>query len=304
MKSKSAFSLIEVAIVTVIIAILTSGILLGNILIKKSKLATARSLTDNSEVAQIDNLILWYETSLTSSFTNEVSDGVALESWLDNSKQTYHLNNASQNNSVSQPIFCDDIFNDAIPAVRFDGIDDYLKFDGSALVGSEFSIFIVEKKKSQINIDEFGAFIGGNSSTESQYQYSNLYFGYNADNQVTLSDFGDDLICNGDDLAYHDGQKPRIHNVNFSPLNGMSYSLNGSDLHVDATQNHLMPAYIDPALGRVVIGDISGYYNGYLGEIIIFNRHLKEKERHMVEQYLGKKFQINLGQDSQCELVL
>jgi hypothetical protein len=38
-----------------------------------------------------------------------------------------------------------------------------------------------------------------------------------------------------------------------------------------------------------------GYYQGNIGEIIIFNRGLKNEERRSIEEYLGKKWKIEIS---------
>lgn len=37
------------------------------------------------------------------------------------------------------------------------------------------------------------------------------------------------------------------------------------------------------------------YFNGYIGEIIVFNRVLKTEERKAVEAYLGKKWNVQVS---------
>jgi prepilin-type N-terminal cleavage/methylation domain-containing protein len=55
---KKAFSLIEISVVILIIGILIAGISQGIDLYQDSRLAIARSLTQNSRVGRIENLEL------------------------------------------------------------------------------------------------------------------------------------------------------------------------------------------------------------------------------------------------------
>ena len=67
---KKAFSLVELSMVILVIGILIAGISQGIDLYQDMRLATARSLTQNSRVGRIDNLELWLETTTEKSFDN------------------------------------------------------------------------------------------------------------------------------------------------------------------------------------------------------------------------------------------
>ena len=68
-KSKSAFTIIELSIVMLVISALIVGISSTKLMIRKARLANAQSLTQDSIVGDLsDDLVAWYETSLESSF--------------------------------------------------------------------------------------------------------------------------------------------------------------------------------------------------------------------------------------------
>ena len=60
---KKAFSLVELSMVILIVGILIAGVSQGIDLYQDSRLATARSLTKNSRVGRIPDLVSWYETT-------------------------------------------------------------------------------------------------------------------------------------------------------------------------------------------------------------------------------------------------
>ena len=69
MKNKvSAFTLIELSAVIVIIGILIAGVMGATGLVKKSKIAAAQSLTKASPISGITDNALWLESSGESSF--------------------------------------------------------------------------------------------------------------------------------------------------------------------------------------------------------------------------------------------
>ena len=69
-RKNSAFSLIELSIVILIIGILIAGVTQGSKLYIKFKIATAQALTRSSPVNGVKDLAVWYETSLTESFNS------------------------------------------------------------------------------------------------------------------------------------------------------------------------------------------------------------------------------------------
>ncbi len=58
-------------------------------------------------------------------------------------------------------------------------------------------------------------------------------------------------------------------------------------------------AYFFPSTGYLIGSNANGLnlYNGYIGEIIIFNRQLKVSEIKDVQKYLAKKWQLNCCMD-------
>src|ERR1051325_5743143 len=79
---KRAFSLIEIAIVVLVIGLIVAGIAQAGRLITKSTLTSARSTTNSSPVPLVDNLVLWLETTSEESFNaSEAKDGLKVSFW-------------------------------------------------------------------------------------------------------------------------------------------------------------------------------------------------------------------------------
>ena len=63
-KNKSlAFSLIELSIVILIIGILIAGVTQGSRLVRESRVKTAQTLTQSSDVSSIKDLVLWLDAT-------------------------------------------------------------------------------------------------------------------------------------------------------------------------------------------------------------------------------------------------
>ncbi len=280
---KKAFSLIELSIVLLIIGILLAGITQSSRLIKQFRLKTAQTLTKGSPVASIKDLGLWYETSMEDSFiAAETEDTLPLSTWYDINPQSTAKNNAAQATSGNKPKYYENIFNNTIPAIRFDGANDFMTFDGTILVGSDYTIFIVEQRRDN---DNESFFFGGTDSTSA----ANLHIGYRDTDTITQAHFASDLNYN---IAAYSAPIPRIHSFMFSASAGKKYWMNGGTTPEasDSSQTTALISYAGAALGGYRSN--GNYYNGDLAEIIVFTRALKIEERQAIETYLGKKYNI------------
>ena len=286
-KSSSAFSLIEVSLVVLIISLIAAGILTTTNLIKKSRLQTAQVLTKSSPVNNISNLVAWFETSLDSSFIgNEKSDGTAISTWYDNNPNAASKNNATQSTSTNRPTFTANIFNSGIPGLKFDGSNDTLPFDGSSLINSSYSIFIVEQKTSNKALN---CIIGGSASVVAN---TNLHLCYAVDDKIRFGHYNNNLDYQDSVLSYS-SPKTRMHSFIFDIAVGKKYWLNGvsSATASDVVQTAAITSFAGSNIGSFV-GNI---YEGNIAEIIIFNRALTTEEKISVESYLGKKYNLILN---------
>lgn len=283
-----AFSLIELSIVIVIIGILIAGVIQGNKIYRKAQLAIAQNLTRNSPVNGIKDLMLWYETSLESSFnSNEGVNGGSISAWYDNSPQSPLKNNSTQTTSNAKPTFTDNAFPQGIPSVRFDGSSDYLSMgDVSPLVGSYYTIFIVEQKRVAFSSQTFILNIGTGAFTGCC-----IIAGYNSDTAVILDKWNGGVTYTNSTLAYSN-PTPRIHTF-LQSSTGAKYWLNGGNT-TDSTSGS---TYTLAATGTPYIAKFTccTFYNGDLGEIIIYTRALTTEERQAIETYLGQKYSLTIS---------
>lgn len=283
---KKAFSLIELSIVILIIGILVAGVTQGSRLLKQFRLRTAQTLTQSSPVTSIKDLSLWYETSMEASFlAAETEDTLPLSTWYDINPQSSFKNHAVQASASLKPTYRENVFNGgSLPSVRLDGADDLMTFDGTFLVDSNYTIFVVEQRRDN-GSDSY--FISGTAAVAN----SNLILGYRDTDTITQAHFANDLDY---DLAAYSNPTPRIHTFIFSKTTGKNYWMNGgtSAEATNAAQTTALISNAGASLGRY---STVGWYNGDIGEVIIFTRALKTEERQSVEDYLSKKYAIKLS---------
>ena len=282
MKKLFAFSLVEVSIVILIVGVLIAGVSQGKKLLKSSKLSVARSLTQQSPVADIDDLALWYETTLDTSFIDSEAQSGVIGTWIDNNTQALKKNNATQGTAANKPLLVKDVFNGAIPAVRFDGTSDTLAFDGSILAATDYTIFVVEQRRTT----SATYFMTGSSTINN----GNLHLGYRNNTTITQAHWFNDMDYT---VAGYVSPTPVIHSFWFSSIAGKKYWRNGGITPNATSPSQLakLISYNGSALGATAV--TGNYYNGDLAEIIIFTRALKIEEKILVDGYLSKKYNIS-----------
>jgi prepilin-type N-terminal cleavage/methylation domain-containing protein len=283
-KSVTAFSLIELSIVILIIGILVAGVTQSSRLVKSMKLMTARNLTLSSPVSSIKNLTMWYEATLEKSIDEaERQDGIEVSKWYDITPTSVTKNDATQVTLANRPKYTDGMIN-GLPALKFDGSTDYFDFNGSLLVGTEYTIFIVEQRRS--NADSW--MFGGSSYGLDMCLHIGYYGGVNLRHAQFADTPNDCLNC----VAAYSTPTPRLHIVRLSSVDGRRYYLNSStpSFQTPAVKQFLV-SYNNAFIGRFG----GGYFNGDIGEIIIFTSALKAEELSSIQNYLAKKWGIKIS---------
>jgi prepilin-type N-terminal cleavage/methylation domain-containing protein len=300
-KNHSAFSLIEISMVILVIGILIAGISNGVDLYDDYRLKVAQNLTKNSRVSRIPDLELWFETTSenslatgTASLTDKPNptDQDPIGRWnnINPNILPSARNHATQNNPIAlvdnQPKYIRKGMN-GLPALKFDGSNDFFSFNGDFLVGSDYTIFVVEARDLQrVGVN---CFIGGDSSGV----YSRLVLGYRSSNsnssdivhihwQSDLDKFLNNLPTNV------------MHSFIFNKVVGKIIYTNGGSALINGAGNHKNPlvsyanSYISKNVGLP-------FYKGAIAEIIFYTRALTDQERQGVEAYLSKKWGIKIG---------
>lgn len=287
----SAFSLIEISIAILIIGILIAGVIQGSKMYNAFKLQVARALTVSSPVAGVKDLMLWYETSLESSFkTTESVDGTTISVWYDNNPQKIERNNATQTTSNQRPTFYENAVN-GIPMIRFDAVNDYLNYDGTFLANTNYTVFVVEQRRGIGPAAGTSFFISGMSGSD----YGFLRIGYGG---TALIQFAHSSYNLNYTIPSYSEPIPRIHTFWFNKTYGKKYWENGGN-NPDATDTRTQAKLVLDSYTGAIIGkhlSCCQYYNGDIAEIIIYVRDLITEERQSVEDYLSKKYAITITQ--------
>ncbi len=278
-----AFSLLEVAVVLIIIGILVAATFSTLSLIKKSRILAAQTQTRSSPVSTINGLVIWLESSLEESFlSNEQNDGTELNIWKDiKNSSTSAINNGSS--GTTKPTYSNTI--NSIPAVKFSGADtNYFEIDGTSLNNSDYTIIFLEKRQSA-GVNYFLT-DDGTSSVDNQ----KIQLGYSASETIIHSQ-GSGNNYNSSVGTYSSSEKPRIFTFIQSSSGGKKTYVN-SFLAKESPDKSRLTGINKLHLGK--------NYNGEIGEFIIYDRALKAEERLSIEKYLAKKWMVKNVSDENC----
>jgi prepilin-type N-terminal cleavage/methylation domain-containing protein len=293
---KKAFSLVEISVVILIIGILIAGVSQGIDLYQDTRLATARSLTKNSRVNRIPDLVSWYETtsenifsSGTTTFKNieKVQENQKINRWKDSNPNSIYKYDATQTTDANQPkiIFDKDT---ALPIVRFDGNPRYLALpDGTVPYGnSAYTVIFVSK------VDELGNFgvLGSGSYNNNNKTNAFRYEG----GGVILNYWWYVDVASPSNLTFKNKFQIFIFDYNKSTRN---IYINGDSVASVSSSNR-DSATINNTMGLTCLVGCPGpqeYLVGSIAELIIYDRALFSAERKDIEKYLSKKWAIKIN---------
>ncbi len=290
MKKHTAFSLIELSIVILIIGILVAGITQSSRLVKKMRLNSARTQTQSSPVASIKDLALWLDTTMESSFGgSEPEESAEIATWYDTNPQSTLKYNATQGSSTKYPTYDSSAINN-LPALNFDGSNDDMVVT-SLNAGSNASYFFVIKPTTA----QVEAIL--DSAPNQTWVFRNLcdqpnyptctgdgaFSWWNGTNPTPQTQLG--LSANTPYVLYVD--------TKLTPTKVMNYYRNGAFVSSSTDSDTHNTTWSNPRIGSVNL--TLKFYSGKIGEIIIFSRVLTTEERQSVISYLGKKWGIKLS---------
>lgn len=300
--------------VALISAFLFSLVIVGAQILEKSLILSARSLTKNSPIQGMSNLVVWYESTMAQSFEDEnITSGSAVGVWRNinpsdinqnitivNDVVTVNDNNAAVAGGTISPTYESSTIN-RLPAVSFHSdSSQFFTFDGTGISNSDYTVIVVEqRRKATLNY-----FITGSSSTEDQ----SLLLGYEDESTIYFGQEGN-IVATAIESFFANNNIPRIHifrfNSSLTSTTCKNYFCYQKDVGACGGSNPQTLADVgsaDQCQGLISnigaqIGKNSGsnYYGGDIGEIIIFNKYINDDERRSVELYLSKKWGIVLN---------
>lgn len=291
---KKAFTLAELAVVLIIVALILGMVVKGKKSVSASKLAAARTLSKLSPVPEIEDLLLWLDATAKNAFdVDDAMDGNAVDNWHDMSKQRITSNNASQGACADVPTYSENALNH-LPMLTFDGVNDCLLGGPLGISGTGATTIFIVFRNTGTALDS-GVFSFGDDDAPTsglgkrldvRTQANGSGWRFNNGNNL----FNEDIIqnifyistwINSDGDSYDDHERR---------LNGIASTQASFS---DNTANVEDEAY-NIGIGRNDTGALAYEFQGDIGEIIVYGRRLTIYEIEDVEAYLSKKWNIDI----------
>jgi len=308
MKKHSAFSLMELSIVLLVVGIIIAGITQSSRVVRESRIKAASSLTKGTSVNNIKGIVAWFDTvsdysinSATNGYNPDNNDKVA--GWTDINPQEQWKIFTTQATSSLRPTYVTDGIN-GLPSVSFNN-DSYLASLASAGgsvpldAGSKNYTFVsvwrtsaavdqvvFEQNQTTVATGKRAGFIVANTGTS--YGFN----GEGVDAQGATSGFGvGSPLISVITIGQAAGQNDTGLTVNvYTSSNTASYTTvvaNGA-----TNQSVSADGFYIGTKGSNLTGE---RFRGMISEIIIFNRILLAAEIRDVNDYLSKKYHLKIS---------
>jgi competence protein ComGC len=309
----TAFSLIEMAVVLLVVAILLAGISKGIEAYYDMKLSSARAITEKSPVPNIENLQAWFETTMPKVFTengklvHSINNDLKIEKWQNDNPQIIPdlRTHVEQSTLANRPTAKKDGIN-SLPSLYFDGVDDYIGFYNKILAIDNFTIFAVAWPEATCNNSCAGATVAGVCGQKYLIypQHGDWIYAQNGGSVGV----GVSLCTNSVNVVEHTSsympleisnvttiKRPILITVKYSNKTPNLYVNSGTEIAGTATTQVLFSS-MSFGGGRpnsgTNYGEHYGYFKGFVGEIIIYSSDLSDSDRKLVETYLIEKWGI------------
>ena len=301
-KRYSAFSLIELSVVILIIGIIIAGVTQGSRLISRSRFSNAKTLTQSSPVSSIKNLALWLDSTNDSSFDDaDTEDAALVNNWYDINPQTSIKSNFTAAGAARPAYTLNSAGNvNSLPTVVFNGTSNFMQTGnfGNITTGAS-SVFMVIRTPASITA---GSTILSRrnttgAATNIQVNIGSITTGWQyCDGSAAC--YAPTALAISANTAY---VVSIIYTANSasSTTTGVRFYQNGtynSSVATTGGSPDLTVATSTPTyIGKSGFTDTPAYFTGGIGELIVFDRALKNEERVSIQNYLGTKWGIKVN---------
>ncbi|NBX52644.1 MAG: prepilin-type N-terminal cleavage/methylation domain-containing protein [Proteobacteria bacterium] len=314
-----AFSLVELAVVILILGVLIAGLVQSSRLITNMRLNVARDVTQSSAMPWINYIVTWYDSTAIDAFNeSDTDDGDLISRWNGAEIRYSDRINLVQTDSTKKPTYVSNgMF--GLPSVKFDGTSDILESESSnqdVLTYRSGTIFVVFEPKTVNSANKKTIFFNTSScDTELDFGMSfnnvkgaigiaSAVSGEGCSTTYATQSSGDFAVPNEKIVAsliiyqspttqgstdnikiFRNGNLWSSNQVNAQSFN--SPTISSSQKYSSGNNKFYVGAKKTGATEKA-------FFDGLIGEMIIFNRSLNNEDRNEVERYLGKKWGIKI----------
>ena len=287
-QTKSAFSLIELSVVILIVGILVIGVTKGKKVLDGAKLASARSLTISSPVVSMENLVLWLDATDNSTIATGTvgiktygapSDNSFVTDWKDKNPTSTSTYAVSAIADTNRPKYIQSGI-DGLPTLQFDGTDDYLRnINGIISDGKDGYTAIAVFKANDIR----QALIFSQGDCAPNGSAAGIY--------MEFGSAGSWGCGTGYYTAPYKASVPYVVVVRINKT-----QTNTDTIYLNNYTSAGSQPYVQLKSGAIAVGNgaNSQFFKGYISEIVVFDRALTNAEITTIQQYLSGKYGIKL----------
>ncbi len=298
--NRLAFSLIELSVVILVIGILVIGITQSSRILSSSRVSSAISLTNSSPVNSVPNLKLWLETSDSSNIAigafnagtyGNASDQNFVANWKDRNSQSSTKIITSAAADTNRPQYLKDGIGD-LPTLKFDGNNDYLFSTTSTPLSTGVDNFTyIAVWQANLNASSGVIFEQNNNGALVQGQraglitVTGLVYGFNGENN------------DAHNIASFTIGKPNVSVLTVNDSGTVRVYTNSKTTFTSGTISASIENLSSNifCIGAKCLSSKNEFLNGYISEIIVFDRVLKASEISDIADYLGRKYGIRLS---------
>jgi prepilin-type N-terminal cleavage/methylation domain-containing protein len=283
LRNEKGFSLIELSLVLIIIGLIIFGVIGSKVLIKKARLSSARMLTLNSPVTQIEGLVFWLEPTLDGAFKDSSGNILEWDSEIElwKNKTGYSGENISiarkdsdGSNGISNAPTAIEEGRNGLPILSFASGD---CLETSYTFSDKFTFFIVSTKS------EVGAYVIGSTGGSS----SPGFLSYPGDTLPAFAfwDFGVRTTIK-------DNTNDSLHIAIVRREDGVEgdFFFDGEEVVSNLSTANFYETKIFNTIGGSQVGSCG--YVGEIAEIIIYDELLTNEQIESISNYLMKKYKI------------
>jgi len=303
-KNNKAFSLLELSIVILVIGILVLGVTKGSRLMTEAKLKSAQALTSSSPVNAMTGVVLWLDATdastiatgtISTSTYGDPNDGSFVAKWKDHNPQLVNSSKqelAAVTSDNNRPTYIQNGIN-GLPTLSFDGATDFLKSSNSAIAGGKTGYTMVAVW--QANSLSVGMIFAQVTPTEPCNGIAGSAAGMYTKTDGTIASWG----CGGNADFYSTSKySAKNPNIAIAQVN-KSLLTNKMSLYLNSTTpvSGIPTTVVDLISAPIFVGAESGtgnFFNGYISELIVFDRSLTSAEIVDVQGYLSRKYSIKI----------
>ncbi|MBU6339688.1 MAG: hypothetical protein KGQ36_06960 [Rickettsiales bacterium] len=300
-RNLGAFSLIEMAIVILVVGIIIAGVTQSSSIIARAKVNSARALTQSSPVASTPGLRLWLETLLDESFiSTEIVDGGSISTWNDINTQV--SNKLYARAGTSNILYKQVSTINSLPSLYFPSgaaLDFFtIATNATGTVvptaiptpNNAFSYFIVARSEAASSARNI--FYNGTIAS------SGWGYGLTTTAKTALFDTAGSISVTAGSATTTAEVISATYSGGTVGTGTLKMYTNGV-LETLSVTNGGSASVVTPATGLYIgsstsSGSTSTNWKGYISEVILFEKKLSDNDRRSIEQYLGKKYNITV----------